>query len=198
MKYVVFSDIDGTLVDFNTYSMEQSIEAAKILHDRDIPLVLCSSKTRTEIELYRDKIGCRDPFIVENGGGIFIPVGYFSHPLKTTVSRDGYDVVELGIPYNRLRTMLEDIRRETGYPIKGMGDMSLEEVCRYTNLPPHEAELARCREFDEPFVIEGVHPDMSVLWQSASEMGVSITRGGRFFHLLGRNDKGLAVKKLSA
>lgn len=198
MKYVVFSDIDGTLVDFSTYSMEQSMEAAKALRERGIPLVLCSSKTRTEIELYREKIGCLDPFIAENGGGIYIPVGYFTHPPKSSTLRDGYHIVALGIPYAKLRKMLEDIRRETGYPIKGMGDMSLDEVCRYTDLPPKEAEMARSREFDEPFVIEGVHPDMSVLWQSAAEMGVSITRGGRFFHLLGRNDKGLAVKKVAA
>lgn len=197
MRYIVFSDIDGTLADFTTYSLELSLPAVEHLREKAIPLILCSSKTRSEIELYRNKINCKDPFIVENGGGIFVPEGYFSVPPRTAILRDGYHVIELGTPYVRLRKMLEEIRHETGYPIRGMGEMSVEEICRYTGLPAHEAATAKKREFDEPFVIEGVNPDMSVLWQAASERGVSITRGGRFFHLLGRNDKGLAVKKLT-
>lgn len=198
MKYIVFSDIDGTLVDFSSYSLELSITAVKYLQEKQVPLILCSSKTRAEVELYRNKISCQDPFIAENGGGIYIPEGYFPKtPIPSTL-RDGYHIIELGVPYSRLRTLLEDLRSRTGYPIKGMGDMTLEEICRHTGLLKEEAELARRREFNEPFIIENSHPDMSILWQFAAEMGVNITKGGRFYHILGKNDKGVAVKRLSA
>ena len=92
MKYIVFSDIDGTLVDFSNYSLDLSITAVKYLQEKHVPLVLCSSKTRTEIELCRRKIACDDPFIAENGGGIYIPEGYFHTPPKSSIQRDGYHV----------------------------------------------------------------------------------------------------------
>jgi HAD superfamily hydrolase (TIGR01484 family) len=73
---IVFTDLDGTLLD-ESYSFAAAQPALRKTAELDIPLVLCSSKTRREIEHYRKKLGNSHPFISENGGGIFIPEGYF-------------------------------------------------------------------------------------------------------------------------
>src|SRR5829696_5225279 len=75
---VVFTDIDGTLVDINTaeYGKETN-ELIRIMKEKNIPLILTSAKTRLEQNKIREDLGLSDPFIVENGGAIVIPKGYF-------------------------------------------------------------------------------------------------------------------------
>ena len=85
-KTVVFSDLDGTLLDESSYSFKDALPAVRLLQLRAIPLVLCSSKTRAEIEPCRLSLHNRHPFISENGGGIFIPPGYFSAPFEAMIS----------------------------------------------------------------------------------------------------------------
>ena len=59
-KLVLFSDLDGTLLDAQTYSFEAAREALEVLHERDVPLVLVSSKTRLEIEPIRVRLKNRE------------------------------------------------------------------------------------------------------------------------------------------
>jgi len=73
---LVFTDLDGTLLDSDTYSYKSALPALKLIKNKKIPLIFCSSKTKSEIEMYRKRIGNDDPFISENGGGIFIPKDY--------------------------------------------------------------------------------------------------------------------------
>lgn len=70
-QLVIFTDLDGTLLDKNSYSFAPARPALILLKKKDIPLIFCTSKTRAEIELYRRKIENSDPFISENGGGHF-------------------------------------------------------------------------------------------------------------------------------
>src|SRR5919109_4949333 len=77
-KVVVFTDIDGTLIDINTgeYGKNTS-ELICTLKENNIPVVLASAKTWVEQNKIREDLGLTDPFIVENGGAIVIPKGYF-------------------------------------------------------------------------------------------------------------------------
>src|ERR687890_869303 len=75
---VVFTDIDGTLVDINTAEYgKKTNELIRIMKEKNIPLILTSAKTRLEQNKIREDLGLSDPFIVENGGAIVIPKGYF-------------------------------------------------------------------------------------------------------------------------
>ena len=70
-KIIVFTDLDSTLLHPKTYSFDAAMPALKLIKEKDIPLILCSSKTRAEIEVYRKKLDNQHPFVSENGGGIF-------------------------------------------------------------------------------------------------------------------------------
>lgn len=75
-------------------------------------------------------------------GGIFIPDHYFEHPFPFD-RRDGeYRVIELGAPYHELRRALEAIAKTTGVPLKGFGDLSVEEIVKHTGLSFDEAHKA--------------------------------------------------------
>ena len=198
-KPIIFTDLDGTLLDHQTYSFTAALPALDLVKQREIPLILCSSKTRAEIESWRKRLDNLHPFIAENGGGIFIPHSYFlENDLATVWSKkiriDEYCILILGTPYPQLRGVLEELKRD-GFGIKGFGDMDAAEVAEVTRLSLEEARLAKQREFDEPFVFNGGQKELSKLLASIEEKGLQYTQG-MFYHLLGDNDKGKAVEIL--
>ena len=101
-RVVIFSDLDGTLLDHQTYSSDPADRAIARLIAEEVPLVLCSSKTRAEIEAIRSRLGVGHPFIVENGGALFIPAGYFPFAVEAARCETGYHVVELGLRYRQV------------------------------------------------------------------------------------------------
>ena len=188
---LVFTDLDATLIDHDTYSWKPAEEAIRRLNIEGIPIIPCTSKTRTEIEFYRKKIGLIAPFVSENGGGIFSPIGYYGFDYEYDKTVEGYKVIELGLPYERLRGELKSLSKFG--KIIGFGDMSNSEVARDSGLSLEEAIMAKNREYDEPFKFEG---DEDGLMRAIEADGFNWTKGGRYWHIMGANDKGEAVRVL--
>lgn len=197
-KPVVFTDLDGTLLD-GSYAFDTALPALHLIDRMNIPLVFCSSKTRSEIEFYRTLLKNEHPFISENGGGIFIPIGYFDPGTivqEYASERDSkYDLIRLGAHYADLRKAFEILRAE-GFAVKGFGDMSAEEIEEAMGLPAEQAKMAKQRDFDEPFFYGGKKEEVQLLFDSIREKGLSVTQG-KIYHLLGQSDKGKAVNLLS-
>jgi len=140
------------------------------------------------MEVLRETLGLEHPFIVENGGAAYVPEGYFEH---------SHDVIEWGVPYPDLIARLHEVRTETGTRFKGYADVGVEEIVRLTGLGRAAAERSKKREFDEPFWFEedDERARRSVLEQLEA-FGLTVTRGGRFFHVMGNCDKGRAVREI--
>ncbi len=188
-RIVILTDLDGTL-----------LEGLDLIKRLDIPLVLCSSKTRAEIELLQVDLRIRHPFISENGGALFVPRGYFS--LIAGPARDfaGYHVMDFGRPYSEIVTALHAWARRAGVEVVGFSDMTVEEVARECNLTLLEARLAKLREYDEPFRFLDAPPAGSKerirFFDALHRAGWRCTREGRFHHLTGVVDRGLAIRRL--
>jgi len=80
-------------------------------------------------------------------------------------------------------------------PVKGFGDMSAKEIAALTGLALTEAKLAKEREFNEPFLFEEGERRIQEFLKAIEVAGFHWTQG-RFYHILGDNDKGKAVKIL--
>ncbi|NWG01833.1 MAG: HAD-IIB family hydrolase [Syntrophaceae bacterium] len=195
-KRVIFTDLDGTLLDRNTYTFEPAQSALQRIRQKDIPLVLTSSKTRAEIEGYRSKLENSHPFISENGGAVFIPKGYFSFRFPYDRETDHFFVLELGVFYPRIIDVLASIKKETGISIKGFSDLTEKEISSICGLDLKEAGYAKKREYDEPFFLEGGEKEVELVKRKIKEKGLTYVWAGRFHHLSGRNDKGKAVEML--
>jgi mannosyl-3-phosphoglycerate phosphatase len=197
---VIFTDLDGTLLDHNSYGWQEAEPALRLCKERQIPLIPVSSKTRAEIRILQQELGLSSPFISENGGGIFFPKeGKHSPPSDAILSRDVWKW-SIGPAYDRLVKALGEIQDEQGWKIRGFSEMTPEEISGITGLDLASARLASQREYDEPFVLmeeEGIC-DMDALNHAASQKGLRITRGGRFYHLHGKGDKGEAMERLTA
>ncbi len=198
IKYLVFTDLDGTLIDHDNYSYEKALPALEHLKKLKVPVIFCTSKTRAELEVYARELESDHPFISENGGAIFIPKDYFLDEPEHNGELENYFVVELGTAYEKLIKVINDIRRSTDLEILGFSDMDDQELSQDTGLDPGSAKLARMREYDEAFRLLNENEERAdLLIEQIHSRGLNYTRGGRYWHLLGDNDKGKAVKLLA-
>lgn len=190
---VVFTDLDGTLLDPDDYSYEESIEGVRKLQNSNVPIVFCSSKTKAEQEFYRAEMGIDDPFIVEDGSAVIIPKGYFASktPMKSEESGD-YDVVVLGADYGHVSkvSLLLEIRCDA----KAFRTMSVDEIAGISDLTPDLAALAKDRQYSETLLLG--EEDLQKAKRIVEEKGLTITHGGRFHTIRGRTSKGAAAKIL--
>ncbi len=189
---IIFTDLDGSLLDHYTYSFEKAKPALSMIKKNQIPLIITTSKTRKEIEIIQKKLDIKEPFISENGGGIFFPEGYRNFHIENCLSVENYCLIQLGKSYREIVEFEKDIIKKV--KLKGFYFMSVEEIANLTGLSIEEAKLAKEREFTEPFVLYE-EDKLSFLEKKAKERGIKITKGGRFYHFIGENqDKGKAVK----
>jgi len=195
MKLIVFTDLDGTLLDSN-YSYEHSLKAVNVLKERKIPIIFCSSKTRAEQEVYRKELGINDPFAVENGGAIFIPKGYFPFPLENIKVGGEFLIIEMGTAYHKIRYVIEAIQRATGIQFRGFGDMNVKEVAEVTGLNLELAKRAKMRQYSETIVLMDIEDPEAVLGR-VKEKGLNWAYGRRHCTIMGENDKGRAVEILT-
>lgn len=194
-KIIIFTDLDGSLLD-SSYSFKKALPALKLIKKKNIPLLICSSKTKGEIEHYRKKLRNAHPFISENGCGIFIPKNYFKIKIsKLTFNIEEekkYFVIKFGTSYSDLRNALNELRSK-GFNIKGFGDMTAGDIAKLTGLKISEAKMAKKRDFDEPFVFRGDKKALTNLKRRIKSMGFNYTEG-KLFHLMGNSNKGRAVE----
>lgn len=167
---IVFSDLDGTLLDHNTYSWEAAKPALTELKARSIPLVLASSKTAAEIAPLRHTLGFDHcPAIVENGAGL-LPAGVMAPDDNNN-------------EYNRIRTALQTIPATLRSYYRGFGDMGVDGIMDATGLPRNQAMLAAKRAFSEPGLWSGTDDQQTQFEALLDEKGIAARSGGRFLTL---------------
>jgi mannosyl-3-phosphoglycerate phosphatase len=195
-KLVVFSDLDGTLLDRVTYSYDKALPTIEYLREKEIPIVFCSAKTRMEQEVYRHKLKVFHPFVVENGGAIFIPTDYFPFSFDFRKTIKGFLVIEFGTPYEKIRESLDKIRQENKLNFRGYGDMSIKEIAGLTGLDEESAELASKREYTETIIFDATDKEVEMALQKIKQGGLDYAEGGRFYEVMVGNDKGKATAVL--
>jgi mannosyl-3-phosphoglycerate phosphatase len=194
---ILFTDLDGTLLDHRTFSWRAAEDALHEIERRRVPLVFCTSKTRAEVEFLRRKIGNAHPFISENGGGIFIPHGYFPQRMEGAVTVKTYHCIALARPYREITEALDEIAAEAGVDAVGFHQMSAKEIVENSGLDAEQVQLARQRDYDEPFFLAGATPKKEAAFvRLAHERKLEVVRGSRFWHIHAGSDKGRAVREL--
>ena len=183
MSGVLFSDLDGTMLDARTFQPgEATLRALELLDAAGVALVPVSSKTAAELHRVPGLRG-RWPLAVMEGGAVL-------------VHREGPPEL-LGRSRAELVEVLRELRDE-GWPVRGFSQMDPGEVSRLTGLPEQAARAALDRLASEPFVFGGVGDAglAAELSGRAAELGCRVVRGGGVWHLLGRGvDKGSGVER---
>jgi mannosyl-3-phosphoglycerate phosphatase len=196
LQKIVFTDIDGTLINIYTGRFEGTDLLAKKLAKMNIPIIFCSAKTRSEQEYLRNKIGLTDPFIIENGGAVVIPDGCFDDMgIMPYTRKDGYNIIEIGGHTNEVRKRLSRIREELQINFKGTKDMTLNEISKRVKIPLPFAKRMSKREYGET-IIEIDPSDLVRLSEVCKKNGLQAIPGGRYVDITQGNDKGKATHVL--
>lgn len=181
---LIFTDLDGTLLDHDSYSFEAALEMLDYIKSKKIPLIIVTSKTKSEVIELQKKLKINSPFIIENGAGIFMPKG------------ETYELISLGFSYEQTLEAFNRYAKEIS--VFGFSQMVDEQVANLTGLPLESARLAKQRTFSEPFMLED-ESHASKLKELAKADGFDIVKGGRFYHLITQGqDKAAAVLKTKA
>ena len=207
-QYLIFSDIDNTLLqsyiikEGEIYHIEEYGEIQEIvqkLHQNNIPLVLCSSKTRLEQEKIRQYLEIDDPFIVENGGAIFIPENYFPIDLEelglSIRSINENLVIELGKSYNKIIENLQEIRENFHIEFVAVHDLSIPDLARKVGISMNDAKLMASREYSETILEININK-LDKLKTILNDRGLRILQGTRYNTVSSLHDKGSAISIL--
>ncbi len=197
MKLIVFTDMDGTILDFNTYSYEESLPAIRYLKQYGIPIVLCSAKTISEIMLYQRELDIADPFIAENGSVIKIPKGYFKINIRDSLDEGNKLTIELGLKIDRLKEIIKLSLQRVNVNYKFFTEMSIEEIAADSSLPLEQARLARERLYSETIKIIGGESEVRKALKALMEAGLNCSYGGRYIIVNHGSNKGYAVQRLT-
>lgn len=164
LPLLVFSDLDGTLLDHDTYAWDAAEPALQALASIGAGVILASSKTGPEIEVLQQAMTLTDwPAIVENGAGVLTDT-------PTTAS-----------DYTAIRAALETAPHRDHY--QGFGDLTAEGVAALTGLPLADARLAKDRSFSEPGLWKGSEADKHTFLTHLKSQGIHAREGGRFLTL---------------
>jgi mannosyl-3-phosphoglycerate phosphatase len=178
---VVVTDLDGTLLDHDTYDPGPAAPMLAALQAVGVPVVFCSAKTRAEQDVHRRALGVTGLFIVENGAAVHDDEGA---------------VRVLGLAYDDARAGLRRAARDVGVTVRGFGDMDVDEVAERTGLSREAAARARRRDHTEPFVVVDGDVAEATMRDVFARHGLGVQRGARFWTAGGRHDKGDAVAVL--
>ena len=196
-KKVVITDLDYTLLNEN-YEFAPAVDALELLKQKKIPVILCTSKTFSETVYFAEKIGLKDPFIVENGGAFYIPEEFaLNWNLNLALEKSGgFYFKNLGVKVDELEKFLKDFRKKFPGRIKTYQEMKKDDLMKITNLPEPLLEYSLQRQFDLPFLIEGNGELLRELEIEVRKRDLKLQRGGIFYHLSGSHTKADALEEL--
>lgn len=189
---LIFTDLDGTLLDHNSYSAKPADLLIRRIIDQSIGSVIpITSKTRAELRSLQNSIAIGETIsVTENGSVIYVPPGYsLGHTSDPQVTLLGSGYAEI---LDRIAGLPKLLRQH----VRGFADMSATEVSEATGLGIDEALRAKQREASEPFLWTGSDEALEELRSIMAEANIRIQRGGRFYHFTGHATKEQAMARI--
>ena len=180
----VVSDVDGTLMD-HSYDLSPAKETIELLQKLSIPVILCTSKTASEVKIIRKELNLTDPYIVENGAAIYG---------ESLVKVNGEII--LGKKYEFLEEILNFISKEIDYNLIPLNNLTDQEATTLTGLTGKSLSLMRDRHWSMPFLNPPSFLEEKIN-MCCKKFKVDVFKGNRMSHLLSINsNKGKAINAL--
>ena len=192
---VIYTDLDGTLLDHHTYSFEEALETVHALRDRGIPIIPCTSKTRAETAELMHAAGPSGPMIVENGAAIWVPNDWgLSRPAGAEDAEAWCH--SFGPSRGMIRRQLAILSIEWGNRYQSLCDLSDKQVAAITGPGLDSAARAKDRHYCETLVWLGTPADRAAFADQVEALDMRCLQGARFVHVLACGGKAEAVSWL--
>lgn len=188
---LIYSDLDGTLLDIHTYDWQPAAGWLERLQDHQIPVILCSSKTAAEMLQIQSDLGLDGlPFIAENGAVVQLDVRWNDHPNSPRLIN--------GVPHTDIVQVINQLRSDAGYKFTTFDDVDDKVLSEWTGLSRERAALARLHEASVTLIWRDSDEQMAAFETALETLGLKFIQGARFWHILdARGGKDQAVSWLN-
>lgn len=200
IQRIILTDLDGSLLDHETYSYGYAKDLLLMLEKIRIPVIPVTSKTFSEVVKLRNELNNKHPFITENGAGIYIPKSYFKQiELNWKIKNDYFFISD---SYNRdfLVDAIQSHAHEFLAEFKTFHALNeiegIGSIAKVTGLCVEDAQLASEREFSEVVIWLSTEKRRKLFADCLEKHGLLVQQGGRFLNITGQSTKGGAVQKL--
>ena len=192
MNLIFFSDIDGTLINNNSFCYGKNIETIKELLQANHYVIFNSSKTFAEIDYILKSENLSIPFICETGGAVYCPRGFFG---ESEERRGDYDVIFESAKISDFSKKIEPIlSSKFKDEMLFFNHMSLKMRARFSGLSGKDLERASLRDFSILFKWHASNEKLNNLKDILEDFNLTIIKGGRFFHICSNFNKYSAMK----
>ncbi len=195
-QFLVFTGLDGAVIDARPNCLQEILPAIELMRSRNIPLILSTMRTAAEILPLLEALDCKDPFIVESGGAVYVPEDYFNIPFSYQKCINRYRVIEIGSKHEMLLENLEQLRQSQGLKIIGFSELSPQQAASKGNISLEEIQAAQSREYSEPVIFEGEAEALARLREEIEKRHLRLLENNQYFMLTGDHDEGSAVRLL--
>ena len=191
---VIYTDLDGTLLDHDTYSAHEAKEILEQLSASHVPVIPATSKTYAEVADFREQMSLDHAFIVENGAAVYVPMSLnIRCPMGSKIFED-YWVREFGVRRQALCDVIEALDMSSQFAFKSLNEMRAAEVADITGLDLESAKRAQMRLYSETIDWRDSSDALQKFKAVLTDIGFAVSHGGRFVHLMGPNNKGIAAR----
>ncbi|AFJ01577.1 D-glycerate 3-kinase, plant type [Methylophaga frappieri] len=194
---LIFTDLDGSLLDHHTYRHDDATPMLVSLEQRGIPVIPVSSKTRSEIEHLRFGLKNTHPFISENGAAVFIPIGYFPEQPEQTTIEGHFWQKRFVANRSHWQAIIGSVKSAFSGDYISFSDAGIDGIMKLTGLDVYAAARAAHRDFSEVIAWQGSPARQKEFRDALIQAGANVLQGGRFMHVSGTCDKGQALRWLS-
>lgn len=186
-RLIIFTDLDGCLLNKHDYDWSPAASTLEILRQRQVPVIMNSSKTVPEMTQLANELSLTDSTFVSENGSV-IRWGRDAQPQAESVE-------VIGAARDEILPLLANLKQR--FQFRSFADLGLEGVVKETQLSPTKAESALARQGTEPLLWDDTTEHRFQFEQAINDHGLTLTKGGRFWHVAGRTSKGRAMQEVS-
>lgn len=179
ISLLIFTDLDGSLMEHETYSIRPALAALAELDKRQIPLIINSSKTAAEIRTIRSNHNLHGAYVCENGAALY--------------GDDDSLIASFGTPRAEWLAAIHRLRTTRSFNFVGFSDWSPKQIADLTSLSLEQAREAALRQFSEPILWRDSETAKGEFIDTLKPLGLQLLEGGRFLSIQSQFNKSDAM-----
>ncbi len=186
-KIIIFTDLDGSLLDKKTFKFDIIEDYFKELISRGIIIILNSSKTESELLDFNKQNNLNLSFISENGSSIHgLNKIHRNLPDKVIISRSKNEIQKI---YDK------NISLDLKNKIVPILELNIDEQKEIFGLPLDKLSLATKRMYSIPVLFKGTDIDRNNFFKVINDIGLTAQSGGRIINICDDTNKSKAMSK---
>ena len=172
---IIFTDLDGSLLDRDSFKFDQIKNYLKNLIDDGIIIIPNTSKTEKETKEFINELGSEVPFISENGSSIHgLNLINTNFPNKIVLSRDKQELIKI---------FDSKVPKELQDKCKFVSNMNSKQQSDIFGLKDNKLKNALDRKYTIPFLFEGNKIEKNRLFKILRSSSLTMQEGGRVINL---------------